>query len=132
MGGLLKRNAAEWEHIKALETQVVGLTETIANLQQEVASLRGRVRACENTGASANARCERVETRLGKLEHQVALPDVVERRFAPGDEDAEQPVKYKTCPTCRGTGSDAPEKPLHVPHGLCSSCEGHGYIEVAP
>jgi DnaJ-class molecular chaperone len=133
MGGLLKRNAAEWEHIKALESQVATLTETIAGLEREVASMRGRLRSVENVGAAANSRCERFETRIGKLEYQARLPDVVERTFAPGAEDADPPLKQKTCSTCRGAGEVFQQYGDEAARcDLCTSCDGRGHVDVAP
>lgn len=46
-----------------------GLHESLQELEEKLNRLSGRLTACENSAAAANSRCERNETRLGKLEH---------------------------------------------------------------
>ena len=112
-------------------TKINALIEETARLQQEVASLRSRLRSCENSAQAVNARCERLETRLGKLECASRLPDMVERAFPKSDEDAELRVERKKCSPCFGTGLvDA--DPMGFTEASCSDCAGSGSVETVP
>lgn len=44
------------------------LTEALADVEKTHASLLGRTRSAENLSLAANNRCERLETRLNRLE----------------------------------------------------------------
>lgn len=127
MGWLRRR---EDPRLPAAGKAIENLTRALSDLQREVSSLSGRLRACENTGHAVNSRCERVETRIGKLERQSRLPGVVWRAYAPGAEDAEPPTKPKTCATCRGARVvDA--DPMGYSEATCPSCGGRGHVEAA-
>lgn len=119
--------------VRALEK----VTDKAAELETEVASLRGRLRAVENEAMAANNRCERNEGRLGKLEHQVLLPSVVERPFPPNDEDRFQllcPEGHEPCGFCEGRGSFGAGKrcDLDGVHAIgwrsCDNCAGKGHV----
>lgn len=133
MMGLLKSGRTrihELEEANAgLKRAVENLTKDLADLQREVSSLSGRLRACENTGLAVNSRCERLETRLGKLEHQPRLPVA--------DEDAFQilcPEGHVPCPGCDGRGGIGAGKrcDLDGVHTIgwrvCSTCAGKRFI----
>lgn len=110
--------------------RVAELTVKNQDLEREVAQLRGRVAQCENTGSSANARCERVEGRVGVLEHR-QFPG---SPLALGDKDVVLPTKQKTCPTCRGSGVvlNTSHSRQRGSQDRCPSCDGTGHVTVVP
>jgi DnaJ-class molecular chaperone len=128
MGGLLK---PRWQRrADDLSRDHTLLLERIADLEAQISSLTGRMRACENQALAANNRAERLETRFSKLEAQITMPNAFERRLPPGEEDNEHLVKWAICSTCRGSGIVAwlsGEPAQAIP---CTSCNGMGRIEI--
>jgi hypothetical protein len=125
----------------ALDAEIIRLTEEIAALQRESASFAGRLRAAENQAHAAMQGGERIETRLRQVENwrertvlnAIAAPDPL---LPSSDEDAELPLKNKTCSTCGGKGavgggaSGFGEPKFGL--AICPSCQGKGHLEVIP
>ena len=124
--GFFKRGGLK-EQVRCLFEADQEQTQMIADLQQEVSSLRGRVKSCENQSLAAMNRCERLETCLHRLEAQVALPSVVDR-LPPGNEDAEPLAGRKTCRICKGVGCQSTISSNETI--LCVACNGYGWIKV--